>query len=92
MKITPELLLQLGAKQTEDGDYELLSHGNSFKFTLHTEASVNNGQPMFQIHVADNWHWITDIEECFGFIADDYFVEGRKNAKEELLAWLHTED
>lgn len=84
MRVTPELLLSLGAKPQEDGSYELMMHGYSFKFTVHVDKFVNNGLPTYQM----NGHCITDLEECFGFIAEDHYLAGQKEAKQQLWEWL----
>ena len=96
MKVTPALLLELGAKHKRDGIYELKMHGHSFCFAFHVDALVNNGEPTVRLFVDDrsasgpNFHCVTDLEECFGFIADHFYCDGKKAAKQELRDWLET--
>ena len=96
MRITNELLKQLGCKPVPGrvGCFELHSRGYAFYFEHYKRKNVSGVQWAF--HVCQEtfdkgWnygHCVTDIEECFGMIAEDLFDAGRKERSTEIRELL----
>lgn len=78
MRITAELLIQLGAVFRDDSSYIIKSHGYEFIF--------------YKLPGGEVWsfegHHVTDLEECFGLIASKHYDFGNQAAKYELQDWL----
>lgn len=84
MEVTEQLLENLGAKLIHDNSWhsntwELMMHGYRFRFVK------NSGFWNFKWgEDPHNYHAVTHLEECLGFIAKDAFDAGRDDAKREI--------
>lgn len=97
MKITETLLKALGCEVECDGVYVLKSNGYHFFFQWYThyEGTVNE-HTGWAFHVdrdtlEKGWnygHNVTDLEECFGVIANDLFEIGKQERSTEIRELL----
>lgn len=78
MKITPELLLGMGASREQDEHYLLRGHGYSFWF-LQTLTSW-----AFKIGDEGMTHYVTDIEEVIILAYVDGLVDGQDMKTKEI--------
>ena len=92
MKITEKILKALGCTEEEKGVWLLKAGGYHFYFQSHTHPDDTSWA--FYINrdtLEKGWnycHSVTDIEECFGMIAADFFDAGRKERSQEIRELL----
>ena len=99
MKITEKVLEQLGCEKKGDDTWVLKMWGYRFYFVKHVDKFVNHGKPTWTFYSNEeeykngwNPHSPTDIEECFGAIAQDYIRFGKEERNEEFKAMLEGQD
>jgi hypothetical protein len=94
MKITPELLKDLGFEQQkknngiEIDEWRMKMHGYLF--------TVKGNAPVWRFYSPGSYephcHHVTDVEEIFGFLCEDMWHSGFKAAKQEIREWLSRDE
>ena len=89
MKITEKLLKELGCEKSGPNSWILKSRGYHFYLQQHKKGSWAFHTDAETLEKGWNYgHSITDIEEAFGFIAEDLFDAGKKERSTEIRELL----
>lgn len=89
--ITDKVLKALGCKKRLPNAWVLHARGYEFIFAWAKDPLINNGEKTWSLFLSEEdrekgiGHSVDHIGECFGMIADDFFVLGKVARSRQLL-------